>query len=193
MARRRGVRGCARRSPFSHSEGLHRNRRRRGRHTGDAFLLCVPHGARRSRRGLGLHGEPRTQRATSRPRRRPHGDATRRRRGLRGRRCPSRRPDRSSGPRRPGATVESETELVSESLFTIGISLCGSGEADIGVKLVGAVRRMYHEYGVVEWAIERAVRGRIEKSRGRLWATRAMRPRFAAARPCLERRRSSSR
>ena len=52
----------------------------------------------------------------------------------------------------------------------VGISLHhrdlsrGSGEADIGVKLVGAVRRMYHEYGVVEWAIERAVRGRIEKS-----------------------------
>ena len=62
------------------------------------------------------------------------------------------------------ATLESETERVSDSLFTIGISLCGRGEADAGISLVSAARRMYRENGVAEGALERAVLGRIEKS-----------------------------
>ncbi len=51
-----------------------------------------------------------------------------------------------------------------DPLFTIGISLCGRGDADSGISLVTAARRMYREYGVAEWAIEQAVLGRIEKS-----------------------------
>ena len=62
------------------------------------------------------------------------------------------------------ATVESETEWVSESLFTIGTSLCGSGEAGPGISLVSAARRMKRENGIAEWALGRAVLGRIEKS-----------------------------
>jgi predicted ATPase/class 3 adenylate cyclase len=61
-------------------------------------------------------------------------------------------------------TLESETGWVSDSLFTIGISLCGRGDAGSGIRLVSAARRMYREDGVAEWAFEKAVLGRIEKS-----------------------------
>jgi predicted ATPase/class 3 adenylate cyclase len=61
-------------------------------------------------------------------------------------------------------TLESETGWVSDSLFTIGISLCGRGDAGSGISLVSAARRMYREDGVAEWAFEKAVLGRIEKS-----------------------------
>ena len=61
-------------------------------------------------------------------------------------------------------TLESETGWVSDSLFTIGISLCGRGDAGSGISLVSAARRMYREDGVAEWAFEIAVLGRIEKS-----------------------------
>jgi len=62
------------------------------------------------------------------------------------------------------ATLETETGRVPDPLFTIGISLCGRGDACSGMSLVTAARRMYSEYGVSEDAIERAVLGRIEKS-----------------------------
>ena len=61
-------------------------------------------------------------------------------------------------------TLESETGWVSDSLFTIGISLCRRGDAGSGISLVSAARRMYREDGVAEWAFEIAVLGRIEKS-----------------------------
>ena len=60
------------------------------------------------------------------------------------------------------ATVELQTDAVSESLLTIGSALCGTGEADIGVKLVSAARRMNRENGVAEWALGRLVLDRIE-------------------------------
>ena len=60
------------------------------------------------------------------------------------------------------ATVESQTDAVSESLLTIGSALCGTGEADMGVKLVSAARRMNRENGVAEWALGRLVLDRIE-------------------------------
>jgi hypothetical protein len=63
----------------------------------------------------------------------------------------------------PEATVESENQLVSECLYAIGISLCGTSEADIGVKLVSSVRRMYRENGVAEWALDREILRRVEK------------------------------
>ena len=62
------------------------------------------------------------------------------------------------------ATLETETGRVPDPLFTIGISLCGRGDACSGMSLVSAARRMYREHGVAEEAIERAVLGRIEKS-----------------------------
>jgi predicted ATPase len=62
------------------------------------------------------------------------------------------------------ATLETETEWVVGSLFTIGISLCGRGEAGSGIRLVSAARRMYREDGVAEWALEQAVLDRVEKS-----------------------------
>jgi predicted ATPase/class 3 adenylate cyclase len=60
------------------------------------------------------------------------------------------------------ATVASQTDAVSESLLTIGSALCGTGEADMGVKLVSAARRMNRENGVAEWALGRLVLDRIE-------------------------------
>ena len=60
------------------------------------------------------------------------------------------------------ATVESQTDAVSESLLTIGSALCGTGEADMGVKLVSAARRMNRENGVAEWALGRLVLDGIE-------------------------------
>ena len=62
------------------------------------------------------------------------------------------------------ATLETETGWVSDSLFAIGISLCGRGDAGSGISLVSAARRMYREDGVAEWAVEQAVLGRIEQS-----------------------------
>jgi predicted ATPase/class 3 adenylate cyclase len=60
------------------------------------------------------------------------------------------------------ATVESQTDAVSESLLTIGSALCGTGEADMGVKLVRAARRINRENGVAEWALGRLLLDRIE-------------------------------
>ena len=62
------------------------------------------------------------------------------------------------------ATLETETGWVSDSLFTIGISLCGRGDAGSGISLVSAARRMYREDGIAEWALEQAVLGRIAAS-----------------------------
>lgn len=50
-----------------------------------------------------------------------------------------------------------------DSLFTIGISSCGRGEAGSGISLVSAARRMYREDGVAEETYTQAVLGRIEK------------------------------
>ena len=61
------------------------------------------------------------------------------------------------------ATLETETGWVSDSLFAIGISLCGRGDVGSGISLVSAARRMYREAGVAEWAVEQAVLGRIEQ------------------------------
>ena len=90
-------------------------------------------------------------------------------------------------------TVESQTQLVTECLLAIGLSLCGRGDADIGVTLLSAVRRMYRENGVVDWALDREVRAGARRARGRISASTATRPQLAAARPCLAMRRSSSR
>lgn len=62
------------------------------------------------------------------------------------------------------ATLETESGWVPDSLFTIGISLCGRGDAGSGISLVTAARRMYREHGVSEVAIEQTILGRIEKS-----------------------------
>ena len=62
------------------------------------------------------------------------------------------------------ATLEAESGWVSDSLFTIGISLCGRGDADSGISLVSAARRMYREDGIAEWNIEQTIIGRIQKS-----------------------------
>jgi predicted ATPase len=62
------------------------------------------------------------------------------------------------------AILEAESGWVSDSLFAIGISLCGRGDAKNGVRLVSAARRMYREDGIAEWTIEQAIVGRIEKS-----------------------------
>jgi hypothetical protein len=62
------------------------------------------------------------------------------------------------------AILEAESGWVSDSLFAIGISLCGRGDAKNGVSLVSAARRMYREDGIAEWTIEQALVGRIEKS-----------------------------
>ncbi len=62
------------------------------------------------------------------------------------------------------ATLEAESGWVSDSLFTIGISLCGRGDAVSGVSLVSAARRMYREDGIAEWNIEQAIVDRIQKS-----------------------------
>jgi hypothetical protein len=53
---------------------------------------------------------------------------------------------------------------VSNSLFTIGVSSCGKGDARSGVSLISAARRTYREYGVAEGAIEQAVLGSIERN-----------------------------
>jgi len=60
------------------------------------------------------------------------------------------------------ATVESQTDAVSESLVTIGSALCGTGEADIGLTLVSAARRIDRENGVARWALGRLVLDRTE-------------------------------
>jgi hypothetical protein len=62
------------------------------------------------------------------------------------------------------ATLGTESAWLADSLFLIGISSCGRGDADTGISLVSAARRMYREYGIVEWAFEHTVLGRIEKS-----------------------------
>ena len=51
-------------------------------------------------------------------------------------------------------------------LFTIGISLCGKGDADSGISLVSAARRMYREDGIAEWTIEQTIIGRSRRARG---------------------------
>jgi len=62
------------------------------------------------------------------------------------------------------AAIEAESGWMSDSLFGIGISLCGRGDAENGVRLVSAARRMYREDGVAEWTMEQAIVGRIEES-----------------------------
>ena len=61
------------------------------------------------------------------------------------------------------ATLETDGGWVPDSLFTIGISSCGRGEAGSGISLVSAARRMYREDGVAEETYTQAVLGRIEK------------------------------
>jgi tetratricopeptide (TPR) repeat protein len=62
------------------------------------------------------------------------------------------------------ATLETETVRVSNSLFTIGISSCGKGDAGSGISLISAARRMFREYGMAEEILTQTVLGRIEKS-----------------------------
>jgi len=62
------------------------------------------------------------------------------------------------------ATLAAETGWVADPLFSIGISLCGRGDADAGISLVTAARRMYRDDGVAEWAMQQAAFGRIGES-----------------------------
>jgi hypothetical protein len=62
------------------------------------------------------------------------------------------------------ATLAAETGWVADPLFSIGISLCGSGDVDAGISLVSAARRLYREEGVAEWAMQQTAVDRIEKS-----------------------------
>jgi len=62
------------------------------------------------------------------------------------------------------ATLEAELGWVSDSLFAIGISLCGRGDTKTGVSLVAVARRMYRDNGIAEWSIEQTIIHRIEKS-----------------------------
>ena len=57
-------------------------------------------------------------------------------------------------------------DIVIGILFTIGLSLCGSGDADSGIRLVSATRQMWHVagVGVAEEPFEQAVFSRVEKS-----------------------------
>ena len=62
------------------------------------------------------------------------------------------------------ASHETGTARVSSPLMTIGISSAGKGDGRSGISLISAARRMYHEDGMVEWAFQQAVLGRIEAS-----------------------------
>ena len=62
------------------------------------------------------------------------------------------------------ATLAAETGWVADPLFSIGISLCGRGDADAGISLVTAARRIYRDDGVAEWAMQQAAFGRIGES-----------------------------
>jgi predicted ATPase/class 3 adenylate cyclase len=62
------------------------------------------------------------------------------------------------------ATFATESGWLPDSLFVIGISSCGSGNAGAGVTLVSTARRMYREGGIAEDAVERVVLDRVEQS-----------------------------
>ena len=62
------------------------------------------------------------------------------------------------------ATLEMESAWLSDALFSIGLSLCGRGDAGSGTSLVSAARRMYREDGVAEEDFTQRALSRIEKS-----------------------------
>jgi tetratricopeptide (TPR) repeat protein len=62
------------------------------------------------------------------------------------------------------ATLEMESGWLSDALFSIGLSLCGRGDAGSGTSLVSAARRMYREDGVAEEDFTQRALSRIEKS-----------------------------
>jgi hypothetical protein len=53
-----------------------------------------------------------------------------------------------------------------DCLHTIGLSLCGRGDTESGIRLVSATRQMWHVagVGVAEETFEQAVFSRVEKS-----------------------------
>ena len=53
-----------------------------------------------------------------------------------------------------------------DCLLTIGLSLCGRGDTDSGIRLVSATRQMWRVagVGVTEQPLDQAIHGRIEKS-----------------------------
>jgi predicted ATPase len=64
------------------------------------------------------------------------------------------------------ATLGTTAGVVWDCLFTIGLSLCGSGDAGTGIGLVSAARRVYRESGVAvaEEPLTQTVLDRIEQS-----------------------------
>jgi predicted ATPase len=62
------------------------------------------------------------------------------------------------------AALEMESGWLSDALFSIGLSLCGRGDAGSGTSLVSAARRMYREDGVAEEDFTQRALSRIEKS-----------------------------
>lgn len=64
------------------------------------------------------------------------------------------------------ARDETQIGVVWDCLFTIGLSLCGKGDAESGISLVAAVRHMWHVsgVGVAEEPFAQAILGPVEKS-----------------------------
>jgi len=64
------------------------------------------------------------------------------------------------------AANESQIAIVWDSLFFIGIALCGRGDAGAGIRLASATRHMWHRYGVgvAEEPFTAALLGRVETS-----------------------------
>jgi len=64
------------------------------------------------------------------------------------------------------ARDETQIGVVWDCLFTIGLSLCGKGDARSGISLVAAVRHMWHVsgVGVAEEPFAQAILGPVEKS-----------------------------
>ena len=64
------------------------------------------------------------------------------------------------------AANETQIAVVWDCLFTIGLSLCGRGDAGSGISLVSATRHMWHVFGVslVEEPLTQALLGRVENS-----------------------------
>jgi hypothetical protein len=63
------------------------------------------------------------------------------------------------------AANDTQIAPVWDCLFTIGLSLCGRGDPEPGIRLISATRQMWHVAGVSvgEEPFMQAVRGRVEK------------------------------
>ncbi len=97
-------------------------------------------------------------------------------------------------PRAGGHARDGDGKGVGFSLHHRDLRCAGEATPTSGISLVSAARRMYREHGVVEEALRRKRFLAVSRrARGRLWATRATRPRFAAVRPWPETRQSRSR